>query len=71
MIYFLELNRIILKNSNNLKIDYEDCMQLYLANRYKVEAILTSDTTFCGGLHQLFSVEILSLDEYLKRYQDW
>ncbi len=68
---FLELNRIILKNSNNLKIDYEDCMQLYLANRYKVEAILTSDKTFCGGLHQLFSVEILYLDEYLKRYQNW
>ena len=71
MIYFLELNRIILKNSNNIKIDYEDCMQLYLANSHKVEAILTSDKTFCGGLHQLFSVEILYLDEYLKRYQNW
>ena len=60
---FLELNRMILKHNENGKIDYEDCMQLYLANKHKIDAILTSDKSFCEGLIKLFNIDILSLDE--------
>ena len=60
---FLELNRLILKNHADSKIDYEDCMQLFLANKYKIDAILTSDKRFCKGFSKLFNVKLLSLDD--------
>ncbi len=60
---FLELNRLILKNYTDSKIDYEDCMQLFLANKYKIDAILTSDKRFCEGFIKLFNVRLLSLDD--------
>ncbi len=60
---FFELNRLILKNLRASKIDYEDCMQLYLANKYKIDAIITSDKSFCEGISKLFTVDIFSLDD--------
>ena len=60
---FLELNRVILRHNTNSKIDYEDCMQLYLANKYKMDAIITNDKKFCEGISKLFTVDILSLDD--------
>jgi len=60
---FLELNRVILRHNTNSKIDYEDCMQLYLANKHKVDAILTTDKSFCEGLTRLFDVDVISLGE--------
>ena len=56
---FLELNRMILNHSINSKIDYEDCMQLYLANKYNIDNISTTDKSFCEGLVKLFEIDIL------------
>ena len=54
---------MILRHNTNSKIDYEDCMQLYLANKHKMDAILTSDKSFCEGLAWLFVVDVISLGE--------
>jgi len=38
-------------------------MQLCLANKHKVDAILTSDKSFCEGLTRLFDIDVMSLGE--------
>ncbi len=62
---FIALNQLILESlkKNNLKIDYEDCMQLYLADKQGCDTVLTSDKHFCWGLSELFNVKIFSLEE--------
>ena len=62
---FIALNKLILKSleKSDLKIDYEDCMQFYLAGKYECDTILTSDKQFCQGASKVFDVEIVSLDE--------
>jgi len=63
---FIALNRQILEQyslNDRLKIDYEDCMQLFLAHKYNVEAIVTSDKNFCSGIKEHFQVNVMSLDD--------
>jgi predicted nucleic acid-binding protein len=65
---FIELNALILnqiKVNEKLKIDYEDCMQFYLANKHSVKLMLTSDKRFCEGIGENFNVAVVSLDECL------
>ncbi len=52
----------ILEEDQTLKIDYEDCMQLYLAHKHGVEKILTSDKNFCQRVLERYSVEVVNLD---------
>ena len=61
---FIILNQLILKSleKSSLKIDYEDCMQLYLADKYGCDTMLTSDKRFCQGINEIFDVKVLSLD---------
>jgi predicted nucleic acid-binding protein len=68
---FMELNKMILEKieeDNSLKIDYEDCMQLFLANKHKVKNILTSDKGFCKGVKQEYDILIVALDDALVDY---
>ncbi len=51
-----------LEEDSNLNIDYEDCMQLFLANKHEVENILTSDKRFCKGIEGNYFVNIVSLE---------
>ncbi len=63
---FIKLNQIILEKleeDGDLNIDYEDCMQLFLANKYEVENILTSDKHFCRGIEGNYFVNIVSLED--------
>ena len=60
---FLEINRLILNYNLNKRVDYEDCMQLFLANKHNIDAILTSDNRFCEGFINLFDINILSFDK--------
>ena len=62
---FIALNQLIVKNlkKSGLKIDYEVCMQFYLAGKYACDTILTSDKQFCQGMSKVFDVGIVSLDE--------
>ncbi len=65
---FMELNQIIfqkIEEDTKLNIDYEDCMQLFLANKYNVKSILTSDKSFCNGIKQNYNVEVITLEECL------
>ena len=65
---FIALNAHILdtlKEDDTLNIDYEDCMQLYLSNKYSCEYILTSDKKFCRGMEKEYSVKIVNLDEVI------
>ena len=66
---FITLNQLIFHHleKNDLKIDYEDCMQLYLAEKYGCDTILTSDKQFCQGLHRMFNVGIESLDDCMNQ----
>jgi len=62
---FIELNKNILellKRDATLTIDYEDCMQLFLAHKYGVERLLTSDNRFCQRVVEEYSVEVVGLD---------
>ena len=62
---FIKLNQIILEEieeDSDLNIDYEDCMQLFLANKYEVQNILTSDKRFCKGIEGYYFVNIVSLE---------
>lgn len=63
---FIKLNQIILEKleeDSDLNIDYEDCMQLFLANKYEVQNILTSDKRFCKGIEGNYFVNILDLED--------
>lgn len=63
---FIKLNQIIfekIEEDSDLNIDYEDCMQLFLANKHEVENILTSDKNFCKGIEGNYFVNILSLED--------
>jgi predicted nucleic acid-binding protein len=65
---FIELNALILNQievNEKLKIDYEDCMQFYLANKHGVKLMLTSDKRFCEGIGENFNVTVVNLDECL------
>jgi predicted nucleic acid-binding protein len=67
---FIILNQLILQQieeNSSLNIDYEDCMQIYLCNKYKCEYILTSDKRFCKGIKENFTVEVIDLDGCLAR----
>ncbi|MEA2028784.1 MAG: type II toxin-antitoxin system VapC family toxin [Campylobacterota bacterium] len=62
---FITLNQNILKlleTDTTLNLDYEDCMQLFLAHKYGVERLLTSDNRFCQKLIEQYSVEIINLE---------
>jgi predicted nucleic acid-binding protein len=68
---FMELNTMILEKideDNTLKIDYEDCMQLFLAHKHKVKNILTSDKSFCKGVKEEYDILVVSLDDALVDY---
>lgn len=63
---FITLNKIIfekLEQENTLKIDYEDCMQLFLTHKYGVESIITSDGDFCKGIKEDYPIRIVGLDD--------
>ena len=65
---FIQLNKTILQKieeDSSLKIDYEDCMQLFLAYKHKVKNILTSDKSFCKGIKQEYDILIVDLDDAL------
>ena len=65
---FITLNQMILEEleaNSDLNIDYEDCMQLFLANKYQVQNILTSDKSFCKGIAGYYFVNIMSLEDCL------
>ncbi|HFS82526.1 MAG TPA: PIN domain-containing protein [Epsilonproteobacteria bacterium] len=61
---FIMLNQLIASKleERSLNIDYEDCMQLYLADKYECDTMLTSDKRFCQGIDELFDVKIYGLD---------
>lgn len=62
---FIILNKSILellKTDTTLNLDYEDCMQLFLAHKYSVEQLLTSDTKFCQKAIEKYGVKIVELD---------
>ena len=66
---FITLNQMILEEleaNSDLNIDYEDCMQLFLANKHQVQNILTSDKSFCKGIAGHYFVNIMSLEDCLK-----
>ena len=68
---FIELNKMILEKieeDSRLKIDYEDCMQLFLASKHKVKNILTSDKSFCKGIKQEYDILVVDLDDNLVDY---
>jgi len=63
---FVKLSQTILAEleiNSNLNIDYEDCMQLFLAHKHGVENILTSDKRFCQGIEGHYFVNILGLED--------
>ena len=65
---FITLNQIILQeleDNIDLNIDYEDCMQLFLANKHQVQNILTSDKRFCEGIAENYFLNIISLEDCL------
>ena len=65
---FITLNQMILEEleeNSDLNIDYEDCMQLFLANKHQVQNILTSDKSFCKGIAGHYFVNIMSLEDCL------
>ncbi len=65
---FIQLNQIILQKlemHSDLNIDYEDCMQLFLADKHNIENVLTSDKRFCKGIEGDYSVNIVALDDCL------
>ena len=69
---FMELNKMILEKieeDNSLNIDYEDCMQLFLANKHNVKNILTSDKSFCKNIKQNYDVRVIALDDALIDYR--
>lgn len=55
----------LLQQDATLKLDYEDCMQLFLAHKYGIEQILTSDKSFCPKVVERYSVRIVELDNFL------
>ena len=68
---FMELNKTILEQieeDNSLNIDYEDCMQLFLANKHNVKNILTSDKSFCKNIKQKYDILVVALDDALIDY---
>ena len=60
---FLALNEIILKYYSGGHIDYEDCMQMYLAHKHRIDAIVTSDKRFCETMRKFFDMDIVLLDD--------
>jgi predicted nucleic acid-binding protein len=65
---FIELNKMIfekIEENSNLNIDYEDCMQLFLATKYNVKNILTSDKSFCKGVEQEYRIDVITLEDCL------
>ncbi len=69
---FMELNKMILEKieeDNSLNIDYEDCMQLFLANKHNVKNILTSDKSFCKNIKQNYDILVVALDDALIDYR--
>jgi len=60
----LSLNAMLLsmlKQTPTLTIDYEDCMQLFLADKHGVEGVLTSDMRFCRGVAERYDVKVVNL----------
>jgi len=69
---FMQLNKMILQKieaDSSLKIDYKDCMQLFLASKHKVKNILTSDKSFCKGIKQEYDILVVDLDDSLVDYR--
>jgi len=61
---FAALNNSIMEKlkEHNLKIDYEDCMQMYLAHKNNCQYLLTSDKRFCQEIKKEFSIEVIDLE---------
>jgi len=62
---FIALNQMILQaleKDESLNIDYEDCMQLYLSEKYGVQNILTSDKNFCKQIKEQYKVQVIGLN---------
>ena len=56
---FLKINRIL--HDTNPQNDYEDALQLYLADKAGCDYLITSDNTFCQHLRNAFSPQITGL----------
>ena len=70
---FVRLNTLLLEAleaQDEMTIDYEDCMQLFLANKHNVANLLTSDQRFCKGVSEKFPVRIVTLEEMVARYKE-
>lgn len=70
---FIALNQLILEKIEkdaSLNIDYEDCMQMYLAHKFECHAMLTSDKHFCKGIKEAFCVEVIDLDGCFELFVD-
>ena len=52
----------LIEHTDSFQIDYEDCMQLFLTDKHRVEGLLTSDQRFCRGIVERFRVHIVSLE---------
>ena len=69
---FMHLNKMILEKieeNSSLKINHEDCIQLFLAHKYKVKNMLTSDKSFCKGIKQEYDILVVDLDNMLVDYR--
>nr|CAA6827565.1 MAG: Unknown protein [uncultured Thiotrichaceae bacterium] len=55
----LEINRILQRG--NSKNDYEDALQLYLADKSGCNFLITSDNKFCQHLRETFAPEVIGL----------
>lgn len=61
---FLKLNRIL--QGTNSQNDYEDALQLYLADKSGCDCLITSDNKFCQHLREIFSPVVIGLNEPLQ-----
>ena len=58
---FLKLNLIL--QSGNSKNDYEDALQLYLADKSDCDYLITSDNKFCEHLREAFTLKVIGLSD--------
>ena len=58
---FLKLNLIL--QSGNSKNDYEDALQLYLADKSDCDYLITSDNKFCQYLREVFTLKVIGLSD--------
>ena len=58
---FLKLNLIL--QSGNSKNDYEDALQLYLADKADCDYLITSDNKFCQHLRETFTLKVIGLSD--------